>query len=470
MQRRQHNAGQVMVFFVMVVVIITFFVLWNFDLHKVLHVKARAQNAGDAAALMAGRWQGISLNLIGDLNLMQALALSAGNAEAGDAINDAQVRIAYTGPMIALQASQQAAKNNGLYVNPDFTAFIAEHARTVRHEYTAPVGPDGGMLFPEPWPGAWNEYADMLDLVAADGVAAGPDNMRLYSDATGGHTLLDIGFYEAIAGRSWCWFYRNEPTLLEDYQNFFPNWWEALPQPPVRHYFNSEFYSLGLVRRETRLDTFISAETADAHAVRRLLPGMMTETGVTERAIWFCYDPQRWSDWQIMDASGAQRFPITGELRPQYNYVGADAAVRVEATAERMTPGPRNTGTTNTIAWTAAAKPFGFLEEDSRPDSLGVVLPAFHDVRLIPVDASTMPAGGSFNLAWRRHVEQHLPLYMEGGPSVLPACFYCTQLRQWENRGFRAEGVAWLRLYSDRCTDHGGPGPGRPGGGSRRGH
>ena len=64
-----------MIFIVMVVVILSFVVLWNIDLHKVIYVKSLSQNAGDSAALAGARWQAITLNLIGDLNVMQAVAL-----------------------------------------------------------------------------------------------------------------------------------------------------------------------------------------------------------------------------------------------------------------------------------------------------------------------------------------------------------------------------------------------------------
>ena len=217
------RSGQTMVFFILVLVILFFIVLWNFDLHKILHVKAVSQNAGDAAALMAARWQGITLNLIGDLNIMHALALSTGDTPAAASITNIQARLCYTGPMIAMMGAQQAAKNNGVYVNDGFTDRLREHARRVRHDYPSRHGPGGSMLFPEPYPGCWTDYADMLDLIVNDGVAAGPDNARLYSDAAGGgHMLLRPDFYEAIAGRSWCWFFRNAPTLLDDYRNFFP--------------------------------------------------------------------------------------------------------------------------------------------------------------------------------------------------------------------------------------------------------
>src|SRR5690606_32691049 len=95
------------------------------------------------------RWQGISLNVIGDLNILQAVAilngLSAGatNFPEAEAIADLQSRLAYVGPMLGFAASQQAAKNNQIYVNPDYSLLIAEHAAEVRNEYPMryPVAP-----------------------------------------------------------------------------------------------------------------------------------------------------------------------------------------------------------------------------------------------------------------------------------------------------------------------------------------
>lgn len=66
--------GQVAVFLLMALVILFFIVLWNFDLHKTIHVKNVSQTAGDSSALAAARWQGLALNLVGDLNIMHAVA------------------------------------------------------------------------------------------------------------------------------------------------------------------------------------------------------------------------------------------------------------------------------------------------------------------------------------------------------------------------------------------------------------
>jgi len=342
----------------------------------------------------------------------------------------------------------------------------------VREDYPTAVGDDGEMLFPEPWPGAWLEYSRMIESVADDGVAAGPDNMRIYSDHdTGGHMLYNPAFYDAVAGRNWCWFHYNAPTLLEDYTNFFPPWWPALPEPPRSDVGNSEIYGLRLDTTIRTLEGFgLTAEAAAALGTERGLSGVINDAGMTTDVAWVVYDGS-WGSWDAAATSGEYPFPFSGPLRDTYNYAGADAAVRVEATAGRLTPGSGGASISNTITWTSAAKPFGSLEGDQSPPVYGLVLPAYTDVRLIPVDTSSAPAAGGFNLDWREHIEEHLPMYMANGPHIMPSsCYYCRQLKTWEDVGFRQAGVNWLELYSDQCRpDPRGPGGG-PGGGSRRGH
>lgn len=468
--------GQAMIFFLLVMVILVFVVMWNFDLHKILFAKYLTQNAGDSAALMACRWQAVSLNLMGDLNLMHAVALSNDDIDTASSITQIQARLCYTGPMIAFMASQQAAKNNGVYRNDDFDRICREHAEAVRNDYPSKAAPDGSMLFPEPYPGCWQEYADMLDLMANEGIAAGPDNAHLYGDATGGHPLLELGFYEAIAGQNWCWFFREESTLLEDYREFFPCWWAEIPEPPHMQYINSEIYGLNLRIVTTGLESFLSAADATALAADRGLGGTVSNDAVDIDAVWYCYN-SRWTSWDAIKPYGTEdAFPVTGTVKPQYDYAGSDAAVRIEERIDRHTPGAGGSQVSDYITWTAAAKPFGYLNETETPNSYELVLPAYHEVRLIPVDASSAPAAGGYNIEWREHVEVHLDKYMDGGPNAIrndpemKRCWYCLQLTTWEDTAFRQAGVDWLAVNSYLCTLPSGPGGGRRDGGSRRGH
>jgi len=480
------KSGQVIIFLAILLVILTFMVLWNFDVHKILHVKYVTQNAGDAAALMASRWQGVTLNLIGELNVMHALAISTSNTTAMTEITNIQARLCYVGPMIAFMASQHAAKNNGAYVNEAFTTMIREHAEVVRNDYPTEVGPSGELLFPEPYAGAWDEYADMLDTVADNGIAAGPDNAQFYTDIGQDHILLTLGFYEAIAGKTWCWFYHNAPDLLEDYENFTPGfcWWPDLPEIQFAHPMNSEFYGLHLTKINSALEDI---DGADLGMITGSLPqAAAIDTNMMDvSATWYCYGPGRWGPWDVMSPDMEYPFPGVGSLKAKYDYAGADAVVRVESEMTRVTPGLGTTSATDVIKWNAAAKPFGYLAEEDPPMVCSLVLPAFHDVRLIALDASSLAGGGSFNVEWRIHISKHLPGYYDengnflegyvpGGldaPAVDPDCWYCQQLETWEIEGFRQEGVDWLEENSALCiSPPGGGGGGGGGGGSRWGH
>jgi Flp pilus assembly protein TadG len=468
--RNSSRSGQTMIFMIMILIILSFIVLWNFDLHTILHLKSRTQNAGDAAALAAARWQGITLNLIGDLNIMQAVVLSGGDTNAASQIAGLQARLCFIGPALSLMAAQQAAKNNGIYANNEFSANLAEHANAVLTNYAD--------VFTEPYSNCWQEYSTLLQTIAGQGVAAGPDNAQLYTDNTGsGHYLLLLSFYDAIAGRDWCWFYFNAMDLLDTYRNYED--WPALPPViPQTHPINSEIFGLGL-RVNT---TILPGDLNTVLMMNQLRSGRsLSETVISNQVAsmvntWYVYNPSVWTAWNLISVTGDDPFPEIAAVRPQYDYAGADAAIRIEANATRLTPG----ATGSLITWTAAAKPFGYLTADGapvRPDSCSLVLPAFHSVRLIPADTASGPAGGAYNLSWRDHIENHLPSYMENGLSGLEAsCEYCRQLDLWENATFRDEGRAWLSATNSAgallhpCEVAGGPGGSPSSGGRRRGH
>lgn len=455
----RQSSGQVMIFLLMVLLFLSIVLIWNFDLHNVIHLKLRSQNAADAAALAAARWQGITLNLIGDLNIMQAVALSAGASNAAQQIAETQSRLCYAGPIIGLLASQQAAKNNGIYVNPSFSERLAAHANSVLSDYNA--------VFAEPYADCWNEYGAMLMSVANSGVAAGPDNTCFYTDYSGGHTLLDPAFYDAIFGQVWCWFYWHAFTLLQIYTDY-QSWPDLPPQIPETQPENSEVYGLGLTTTPSLPGGVPTVEKMNQLREERNIDAQVISNPVaTAAATWFVYRPSKWTDWSVMKDPSFPVFPEK-QVKPQYDYAGADAVVRIEAVSERHMPGSSD----RRISCTAAAKPFGYLTTDDgqiRPDAYQLVLPAFHDIRLIPVDASSSPAGGAYDLAWREHIEDHLPVYINNGSEGLDAsCWYCQQLMSWEAPAFRQTGIDWLSDTNNSCERF-GPDSG-PGGGSRRGH
>jgi hypothetical protein len=57
-----------------------------------------------------------------------------------------------------------------------------------------------------------------------------------------------------------------------------------------------------------------------------------------------------------------------------------------------------------------------------------------------------------------------------GVDGLEPGCWYCAQLRRWENDDFRRIGVEWIEQFSATCRRPTGGGGGSPSGGTRRGH
>lgn len=474
---RSRRSGQTILFLLLALTVLVFIFFWNVDLHRIISAKSLSQNAGDAAALAAARWQGATLNLVGELNLMHALALSADDTAAVDAITNMQARLCFTGPLTALIAAQVAAKNNRIYVDPDFTQLLQEHAADVA-TYDTEIA--GQLLFPEPYPGAWRSYAGMLAAIAADGLAAAPDNARFYTDPDDDHILRDPAFYDAVAGRSWCWFFLHPTasrnpirTMLDDFTDY--TWWPALPLPNPPTFENAEIFGLGLVSRLVALEHIVSPEAFTTGAGQQAIElGGFVETNVMPRVEnWYFYHPAYWDTWEIMDPDGPDAFPIVGPVKPEYDYTGADVVIRLHAQASRLTPAGGAAARRDDILWTAAAKPFGYLERSEstqrlRPNAYGLVFPSFRDVRLIPVDAAAGGSSGSFNVNWRRHLDEHLPRYTQTG-NLHDDCDYCRLIRTFENIEFRRPGIEWLLENSNLCTLPSRGGGGR-GGGTRRGH
>ena len=474
--RRRTNAtdrergGQVILLVLAAVLALLAAALWLVDLHVAVLGKDKTQNAGDAAALEAARWQGAALNAAGELNLLHLLALAAGDEAAAETISEAAIRVSFAGPLAGAAAAQQAAKLNGAPSNEDFTDFVRERALVARRGYGANLG--GLDALPEPWPGAWDEYASMLDALADEGVAAGIDNASFFDDPAGGHVLLDQGFYAAVLGRSWCWFHWSAPTLLDDYSGW--GWWPPLPPPDDEPPASSEILSLHLRQAELSGGNLAAIPGLPAAFGEAELPDPFAEgfpdgiAATNPAPGWLLYRPSRWGSWETMrDPS----FPIEGRLRPEYDYAGADAAMRVENPIRRVTDPDAAEGA---LVWTGAAKPFGRLEgEDgaaSAPTAVPLVLPVFSQVRLVPLDAVAMQSGGAFDLAWRRHCREHLPAYAQRGPAALAGgCRYCRALQQWEDPALRRAGSRWLATNSWKCTTS-PPGGGGPGGGSRHAH
>ena len=295
MERRASRSGQVVLILAFILLGLVFLFLMASDIFLAVRNKNRVQNAGDAAALMAARWQGVTLNLIGELNLMHLAAACETNVEAMAGIVALQERLAITGPMVGFWAANETAKRNGAPVDDDMTEIVRYAARAA-DTYSSPTWPEKGA-----------DYAAMLRMIAADGVAAGADNARLLPAATvdGGHPLYDRIFYMAADSKNWpaicrhvfrCNHSKAASTLLS-----WPGWGDIPDAVVSNDMVNSEFFGVYVQRAtcdfaaggaageliavaaEVGIGDIVTREALDASPVMGTFP-------------WYLYDVGQWRD------------------------------------------------------------------------------------------------------------------------------------------------------------------------------
>lgn len=456
--------GQVALYLLMTLVALTVIVVMNARVYLSVITRNRVESAGDAAALAAAREQGRLLNELGRLNLAHLKAASTGDAKECERIVMEQRRLAFLGPIGALREADQAARRNGMEVEDGFADILRDHVQIIRTVYAHGVD-ENGEPYPEPWPGAWMEYASELEAVIAGGLAVGPDNCEFLT-AFGSHMLLNANFYHAIAGRCWCWFKFNAPGLLERYDNY--HYWGPLPRREGKAESDCEVFPLKVMARQCALTELFSREELAKmlyeFAEERLEPPSAIHRDYLEdpNQVWFVYDVSRWRRWiEISPYSEGEhwRFPVVGEVKPEYDVLGCAAVCRCVHGG---------------YTWSAAAKPFGKLAGEDGDTVVtareGLVLPCFEAVRLVPLDAVGGGGAATADLDWVRHVRYHLANYLDNGPGF-GNCYYCRQLLTWENPAFRAIGAEWLRFHAGECirpTGGSGPSPGH--GGTAHGH
>jgi len=448
--------GQVALYIILVLVAVTVLTIGNVGIFLAVRAKNRSMNAGDAAAIAAARRQAELLNEIGRLNLRHAEADYVGDWERSREIVRQQRRIAFLGPLDCVRAANEAAKANGATPSYEFSQILLTHASDVSSKYVQ--YPE---LYPEPWDGAWAEYAAELRAVASGGLAAGPDNAE-FLDAVECFPLTSKSFYAMIEGESWCKLVVAGLTRLLDMDL------HNLPQPvygETAAVVNSEICSLHL---ETRM---LLLEPAELHDFRELLAkngATFPETKPVEddRApddpsrVYFFYDASAWCAWspQITKAN----LPLSGTIRPEFDVKGCASVFRVYEDVPQLL-----SGTTRRGYWNAAAKPFGTISASlsrsivTDPDAYGMVLPAFEAVRLVPLALADEGDLSTADAAWLSHVRDHVPrLFTEGADGLDAACRYCSSLAKWNDPDFRAKAAAWIAANEETCRrGSGGPGP-----------
>lgn len=477
MKVRARKSGQIVLVLAFMLLGLVLLALVSADAFLASHRKNRLQNAGDAAALAAARWQGVALNALGALNLAKIDVLCkvgdpSQNPAAWDAATNIcerltalQERIAFAGPLMGFYAAQLAARKNGVEEpDGDMAALVAEAASRAA-------------MLPgtELWPEKAEDYADMLRGAARDGVFAGADNAQYFNFAIRSpHPLYSKAFYEAVAGEDWCWFYLHGGMndLLAGFSG-----WDEIPTAGAGSPENPEFFGTGVrtVRGAlaevsldwTEMQTRAAVlELAGRNACPNVNDFTLQQCGViTNRFLsWVTYGAA-WHAWNRMHRSHAARLPLVSDVKEKFNVQGAFAATRVRQVLNPFTPGV--SGRIN--VWTAAAKPFGSIDERTVTwdGEFPLVTPAFTDVRLVMLGAFDEGSLDMADRAWVTHTRDHV----QPPNSIAHAdgCPYCAALRKWEDPAFRAAGIAWLDEHAeDQCRRP--TGGGGPGGGTRYAH
>ncbi len=477
MKDRARESGQIVLVLAFMLLGLLLLALVGVDAFLASHRKNRLQNAGDAAALAAARWQGITLNAIGALNLAKIDALCkvgdpSYNPVGWDAATNVcerltalQERIAFAGPLMGFYAAQRAAQKNGVSEpDADMAALVAEAASRAS-------------MLPgtELWPEKAADYAEMLRGAARDGVFVGADNAQFFNFAIqSSHPLYSKAFYEAVAGEDWCWFYLHGGMndLLAGFSG-----WDEIPFAGAGSPENPEFFgtdvrtvrgALADFNRDwSELQTRAAVlELANRNSCPNVNDFTLQQCGViTNRSLsWMAYGSD-WHAWNRMHRSDAARLPLISDVKEKYNVQGAFSATRVRQVLNPFTPGVSS----RINVWTAAAKPFGSIDDRTVTwdGEFPLVTPAFTDVRLTMLGAYDEGRLNMADRAWVTHTRDHI----QPPSSITHAkgCPYCAALRKWEDPAFRAAGVAWLEKHAeDQCRRP--TGGGGPGGGTRYAH
>ena len=230
------KAGQAVVLLLALLVALAALVVWIGASNSLTMRRLRLRDGGDAAALAAARWQAAGLNLVGELNLIQAymLADALPNAEAAEALHELRQRVQLAVPFLALLSAGETAAANGLPEVPEAADVVREMAEDA--------------LFQDWYLGAEEDFRDMAHIVASRPLHAAPASPG--AGPGGANLLVNQDFYEAVLGDDWCWFWFNAYAFLQHYAGHA----HFGPVPPLA---TEPFLGLRLTALETSLDDLL---------------------------------------------------------------------------------------------------------------------------------------------------------------------------------------------------------------------
>ena len=433
MTARRRKKGQVAIFLVLILAGLALLLALNVDVFTSSRAKIRLQNAADASALALARWQGATLNMIGDLNLAKLAAVCRSNENAIAGIGQLQRRLAFICPTIGMKAANDIAEKNAVPVSGDMTL-----GTRLASEFM-----DEG-------------YRRMLEIVLRNGIRAGIDNAAILK-AGNADPRTDPDFYEAIESRDFralCCRFAGGAHRLPSVPS------GALdPEEILLSGDNACFGSAGIGWESGAAYGSLIPELADLardcglDAGTVTVQGLETNSHILARCDWCVYDRLEWRDFP--DDLGFSRFPWLTPFREEYAVCGGGSTVRLENYVALASL----TAQTNFITAQAAAKALGSVNGRKVTEiSPPIVLPVFSRARLVPFAAG---AAGRYGMADLSHIRSMLGLL--GRPGGATAALHLLEL--FESESFRQSAEKWYSEHGHRDADGCRP----PGGGTERG-
>lgn len=233
-EKRRGESGQTLILGVIAMVILVLAIILLLDIQNVIRTKVKSQSGVDAAALAGAAWQKESLNLIGELNMVKACTVLVsdiapfgddspeGVTQSSELLTEMQARVSFVGPTIGAGAAQQAAKNNGVNYNREYSSGLYYNMirRIVADREAGISQTTQGYEWSEP-------YEEMLNQLYASGngmavkLSCDPALMPQFdTDAPEFISYLTSEWvYQAIHANEWCAL----RTLIR--MDFGTKWW-----------------------------------------------------------------------------------------------------------------------------------------------------------------------------------------------------------------------------------------------------
>lgn len=436
MTARRNRSGQVAIFLVLILAGLAILFALNLDVFTSSRSKIRLQNAADSSALALARWQGVTLNLIGDLNLARLAAVCQSNENTVAGIGDLQRRLAFIGPTIGFKAANDLAEKNGVRVSDNMT-----------------LGTRMASEFME------EGYRRMLDVVLRNGIRAGVDNAAILK-AGNIDPRTDPDFYEAIRSHD----FRTLCCRFSGGSHRLPNVPSGKldPEEIMLSGENACFGNVGIGWESGALYASMIPDLVDLAIDCGLdgnvvtAGGLATNANILAKYNWCIYDRSEWRDFPV-DFS-FPRFPWLTPFRDEYSVCGGSATIRIED----FVPLTSLTAQTNFITAQAAAKVLGSVRgRKVTAVTPPIVLPVFSRARLVPFGPG---AAGRHGMANINHIRSLIGLL--GSPGG--ANPYLHLLEVFESDNFRQMAEEWYSRHGHRDADGCRP-PRPPGNGAAQG-